>query len=73
MLALLAKTICIVKQTYKKLYKIWADKLYSLKSIVYILSVLVVKSYLGKIKGFKKVSKIISGIFWKTAHFLSLL
>lgn len=39
------------------------DKLYTLKSILYILSVLVVTSYLGKVKGFKKGSKIISGTF----------
>ena len=59
MLAILEKTMCIVNHKYKKPYKIWKHKLYSLESIVYILSVF----YSGKVKDFKKGSKIIFATF----------
>ena len=54
------------KRTYKKMYK--ADKLYSLKSIVNFLLVLVVTNYTERLKALKRRYEIIFSTYYNTAY-----
>ena len=54
MLPILDKMTQKCKRIYKKLYKIWTDKLCSLKFIANVFLALVVTNYTEKFRGFKK-------------------